>query len=1311
MKKFLAIGTIFLMMAQITTAQTTRTTGHKHDHDKISPLVKITYKGRDGKMHEKRPTPIFHDSKTLQPFGDITVPIPMGNINPKDSITYTMWFGNSTSMYQSYSSPTITGDNAADFVVSNNNCSGSQTSDGSTCTFDVTFTPYYDDVIEKANIAFVFTDHWCLDGTNDCDPYDPTQIYTTTGTATDEFSGTYIDDPPDDPCKAKGSIIYISNQSVGEVIPVVGTNLTLNYASALAPEYKSTQALFSSVDATFSFNKEGWTNSLQHLYSASQSRLFLGTGTAQAAEYATLSDGNLMVVSHDGGEIYTFTPAGQHLQTQSALTGAVKYTFGYDTNSNLTTITDAYGNVTTFIRDTNGNISQITGPYGQVTTFTVDSSGHFLTVTNPNSETYTLTYQSGTGLLATFANPGGQVSTLSYDTNGKLTEDLGNGGNFWTLVANAGVVTKSSEMNRQSTYSLTYGSDGSSSEAATTSDGFSSTHTEYIGGSSADSSSLNAGTLTLAADERFGYIYNRPSVSTSEIGGNTSTTNYVQSVAYPSGVTPGYFNYSTITKTATTSSRTTTSVFNASTMTQTTTSAVGATAAVVLDSYERPTSFQIGSDNAINYTYDSNGRLSGSVQGTSFNQKTYAYNTAGLLQSVTDALSEATQYAYDLAGRVTSVTLPDSRVIGYTYDSNGNMTSVTPPSKPAHNFTFNAMELTSAYQPPTLTGVSTVNTTYTYNLDKQLTQITRPDGTSVTNNYNATTGLLSSKALGRGSFAYSYNTNTSQLSSVTGPDGYSNSMTYQGTLLTAENQGTSSLTWGFVNYTYDTDFRLSSRSLHGAFSTPAYTENYTYNSDNMPTQVGDMSITYTYPSGRLSTTSIGTISDARTYDSNGQLASYTATYTPSGGAAQTLYSYSFTRDSIGRISMKSETIQGVTDTYSYTYDTAGRLTQVLKDGAAYSSYTYDSNSNRTSGTTAGSAFTATYDNQDRMTAYNSTTFTYNANGDRTQNSYSTGKTATFTYDELGQLLGGTNTGGNSFVYNVDGFNRRVHKTKNGAFKYQFIYDNRGRIAASEGSGAAIQAEFIYATDDRVPDYMYVVSSAAEYRIITDHLGSPRLMVNTATGAVSQRMDYNDLGVLVSDTNDGFQPFGFAGGVWDSALGLVRFGARDYDAADGGVWMSKDPILFKGGDTNLYGYVLNDPINHFDPTGLACFYSQSSGTMICSDTDGNMTYVGSGYSGSGAGTNNSSMESAANIGPVPQGSYTTSAPYSSDNTGPNTISLNPDSATSTSISIMGRDPDSFRIHGNNSTNDASHGCIVLPPNRTNIPPGETVNVVE
>jgi hypothetical protein len=46
---------------------------------------------------------------------------------------------------------------------------------------------------------------------------------------------------------------------------------------------------------------------------------------------------------------------------------------------------------------------------------------------------------------------------------------------------------------------------------------------------------------------------------------------------------------------------------------------------------------------------------------------------------------------------------------------------------------------------------------------------------------------------------------------------------------------------------------------------------------------------------------------------------------------------------------------------------------------------------------------------------------------------------------------------------------------------------------------------------------------------------------------------------------------------------VRFGARDYDA-ETGRWTSKDPIKFKGRSTNLYGYVLNDPVNWIDLGG-------------------------------------------------------------------------------------------------------------------------------
>ncbi|MCC5859922.1 MAG: RHS repeat-associated core domain-containing protein [Ectothiorhodospiraceae bacterium] len=81
------------------------------------------------------------------------------------------------------------------------------------------------------------------------------------------------------------------------------------------------------------------------------------------------------------------------------------------------------------------------------------------------------------------------------------------------------------------------------------------------------------------------------------------------------------------------------------------------------------------------------------------------------------------------------------------------------------------------------------------------------------------------------------------------------------------------------------------------------------------------------------------------------------------------------------------------------------------------------------------------------------------------------------------------------------------------------------------------------------------------------------------------MDYDAYGNIIRDSNPDFTiPFGFAGGLHDPDTGLIRFGYRDYDP-DTGRWTARDPIGFAGGDTNLYGYVVNNPINFIDPDGL------------------------------------------------------------------------------------------------------------------------------
>ena len=272
---------------------------------------------------------------------------------------------------------------------------------------------------------------------------------------------------------------------------------------------------------------------------------------------------------------------------------------------------------------------------------------------------------------------------------------------------------------------------------------------------------------------------------------------------------------------------------------------------------------------------------------------------------------------------------------------------------------------------------------------------------------------------------------------------------------------------------------------------------------------------------------------------------------------------------------KSETVGGVTDTYVYTYDLAGRLTDVEKNTVLVGHYEYDQNSNRTSYSGDLGMFAGTYDAQDRLLTYGTNSYTYTQNGELATKTDTSG-TSSYTYDVSGNLRSATLADSTQIDYIIDGRNRRIGKKVNGVLVQGFIYgDQLNPVAELDGAGTVV-ATFVGS---------YMEKSGATYRIISDHLGSPRLVVDVATGVVVQEIAYDEFGNVLSDTNPGFQPFGFAGGVFDKHTGLTRFGARDYDP-EAGRWTAKDPIGFAGGDTNLYGYVLNDPVNWVDPNGEA-----------------------------------------------------------------------------------------------------------------------------
>ncbi|MFO1433224.1 MAG: RHS repeat-associated core domain-containing protein [Candidatus Competibacteraceae bacterium] len=591
---------------------------------------------------------------------------------------------------------------------------------------------------------------------------------------------------------------------------------------------------------------------------------------------------------------------------------------------------------------------------------------------------------------------------------------------------------------------------------------------------------------------------------------------------------------------------------------------------------------------AVTTTYDASGHLTSTTQGSGADQRRldFTYNGAGYLDTVTDPLGRTLRYEYDAAGRVTREILPDKREIRYSYDPKGSLTSLTPPGRPAHAFTYTPVDLTQAYSPPDVeTGLN--NTVYEYDLDKNLTRILRPDGQEIRFTYD-NAGRLTQQTLPNGTLSYDYNATTGKLTSLGDPDGGSLGFTYNGALLT-QTTWTGAVS-GNVGFGYDSDFRVNSVSVNGANSI-----SYQYDADSLLTQAGALTLSRSSQNGLLTGSTLGQVSNSYTYDGFGEVSQHDAKLN-----GTSFFKTDYTYDKLGRITRKVETLGASANTYDYTYDLAGRLQEVKLNGGTVSSYSYDDNGNRLSG--PGLTVAPTYDAQDRLLTYGSATYTYTANGELKTKAVG-GQTTTYDYDVLGNLRKVTLPNGQTIDYVIDAANRRVGKKVNGALVQGFLYQDQLKpIAELDGSGTLV-SRFVYATRANVPEYL--VKGGITYRIVTDHLGSPHFVVNVANGSIAQQMSYDEFGRVTLDTNPGFQPFGFAGGLYDRDTGLVQFGARDYDA-ETGRWTVKDPILFTGGDTNLYAYVMVDPVNFVDVAGLQCKITDVSADYAPAygpDTDG------------------------------------------------------------------------------------------------------------
>ena len=415
--------------------------------------------------------------------------------------------------------------------------------------------------------------------------------------------------------------------------------------------------------------------------------------------------------------------------------------------------------------------------------------------------------------------------------------------------------------------------------------------------------------------------------------------------------------------------------------------------------------------------------------------------------------------------------------------------------------------------------------------------------------------------------------------------------------------------------TYDASLRLASQQIAvGGVAQPAIA--FQYDHDDLLTQAGALTLTPDPATGLLRGTTLtaggGTVTDTIDYTPFGEVQHYEARHD-----GTELLDFLYERDALGRITRITETLTlapdppAVTDTH-YRYDPAGRLYRVCADAACatiQAEYHYDANGNRIAPSfDARGPISATYDAQDRLLAMTAggttTTYTYTANGELETKTDTPGGTTTYAYDAFGNLRQVALPDGTVIDYVVDGRNRRIGKIVDGTLVRQWLYqDQLEPVAELDGQGNVL-VEFVYGSKSHTPDY--VLRDGQTYGVVPDHLGSIRLVVNLADGMIAQEVSYDALGRTVFDSSPQWQPFGFAGGIHDSTSpavpgsGLVRFGVRDYDPVVAR-WTAVDPIRFRGNDTNLFGYVMNDPVNLKDTNGMLVTIQEASATASVNGT--------------------------------------------------------------------------------------------------------------
>jgi RHS repeat-associated protein len=186
---------------------------------------------------------------------------------------------------------------------------------------------------------------------------------------------------------------------------------------------------------------------------------------------------------------------------------------------------------------------------------------------------------------------------------------------------------------------------------------------------------------------------------------------------------------------------------------------------------------------------------------------------------------------------------------------------------------------------------------------------------------------------------------------------------------------------------------------------------------------------------------VGSITTTHTYDSRGNYE--TKTTDPQGRTIETTYD-----DDLGNV--LTEKIG--TQTTSYGYDGADRLTQVTDAQSGITKYEYDLNGNKTKVTNANN---------------HTTTTQYNEWNQVKQTTDALNRAMTYQYDVSGNQTKVVYPNGNQVEIGYNAIHRQTSISHNGKERYTFAYDPNGNVTKETDEESGGTATFTYNADNKV----------------------------------------------------------------------------------------------------------------------------------------------------------------------------------------------------------------------------------------------------